>query len=62
MATHKEMIKMCDNCGSRDDCIISQAVFKINKNLKDTERGYGVEEAVVSFWTDCCPRINMEDD
>ncbi len=51
----------CDDCGSRDDYSISQAVFKIIKNLKDSERGYGVEDAVVSFWNDCCPHINEED-
>ena len=51
----------CDDCGSRDDCIISQAVFKIIKNLKQSEKGYGVEEAVTLFWEDCCP-INAEVD
>lgn len=48
---------ICDDCGSRDNCIVSQAV---EKNLKHPEKGYGVLEAIISFWIDCCPYINAE--
>jgi len=58
----KVIDNMCDDCGLRNDCNISQAVFKILKNLKGSEKYYGVKEAVVSFWIDCCPQTNSEDE
>jgi len=58
----KVIDNMCDDCGSRNDCAISQAVFKILKSLKGSEKYNGVKEAVVSFWVDCCPQTNSEDE
>lgn len=49
----------CDDCLLHEDCRISHTVEKI---LGYPETGYGVEEAVISFWNDCCPYINGEDE